>query len=110
MQAMEVLHAETMSDVRHAAEVHRTVRKFMVKEVIKPGVRLIDMCETLEDMARKLIVENGLEAGLAFPTGCSVNRIAAHWTPNSGDKTVLNYDDVMSLGNKSENGLRNGRR
>ena len=24
-------------------------------------------------------------------------RVAAHWTPNSGDKTVLQYDDVMKL-------------
>ena len=24
-------------------------------------------------------------------------RVAAHWTPNSGDKTVLEYDDVMKL-------------
>lgn len=25
------------------------------------------------------------------------NRVAAHWTPNSGDTTVLQYDDVMKL-------------
>jgi methionyl aminopeptidase len=24
-------------------------------------------------------------------------RVAAHWTPNAGDKTVLAYDDVMKL-------------
>ena len=41
---------------------------------------------------------NGLEAGIAFPTGCSLNFVAAHWTPNAGDKTVLGYDDVMKLG------------
>jgi methionyl aminopeptidase len=23
--------------------------------------------------------------------------VAAHWTPNGGDKTVLQYDDVMKL-------------
>lgn len=47
---------------------------------------------------RKLIDENGLDAGIAFPTGCSLNYVAAHWTPNAGDKTVLQYDDVMKLG------------
>jgi hypothetical protein len=26
-----------------------------------------------------------------------MHRVAAHWTPNSGDKTVLQYDDVMKL-------------
>ena len=38
---------------------------------------------------RKLINENGLDAGLAFPTGCSRNHVAAHYTPNNGDDTVL---------------------
>ncbi|KAJ7519884.1 hypothetical protein O6H91_20G059400 [Diphasiastrum complanatum] len=82
--------------VRQAAEVHRQVRKYM-RSYAKPGVLMIDLCETLENMVRRLIAENGLHAGIAFPTGCSLNWVAAHWTPNSGDKTVLQYDDVMKL-------------
>ena len=39
----------------------------------------------------------GLEAGLAFPTGVSLNHCAAHYTPNAGDTTVLQYDDVMKV-------------
>lgn len=53
--------------------------------------------ETLENTARKLIKENGLQAGLAFPTGVSINHCAAHYTPNGGDDTVLQYDDVMKV-------------
>jgi methionine aminopeptidase len=34
-------------------------------------------------------VYQGLERGLAFPTGVSLNNCAAHWTPNKGDNTVL---------------------
>ena len=37
------------------------------------------------------------QAGIAFPTGCSLNWVAAHYTPNAGDDTVLQYDDVMKL-------------
>ncbi|KAG2485293.1 hypothetical protein HYH03_015968 [Edaphochlamys debaryana] len=88
---------DMLNEVRRAAEVHRTVRKHMMKNVIKPGVRLFDMCEQLEDMVRNLVEVNGLEAGIAFPTGCSLNYVAAHWTPNAGDKTVLQYDDVMKV-------------
>lgn len=73
MQQMERLNEELLKDVRHAAEVHRTVRKFMMKDVIKPGVPMIKMCETLEDKVRSLIQENGLEAGIAFPTGIKKN-------------------------------------
>ena len=28
---------------------------------------------------------------------CHSARVAAHWTPNGGDKTVLQKDDVMKL-------------
>ncbi|KAL6854373.1 hypothetical protein ACP4OV_019276 [Aristida adscensionis] len=72
------------------------VRRYM-RSIVKPGMLMTDLCETLENMVRKLIKENGLQAGIAFPTGCSLNWVAAHWTPNSGDKTVLQYDDVMKL-------------
>lgn len=58
---------------------------------------MVTFSETLEDIARKLINENGLEAGLAFPTGCSLNHCAAHYTPNAGDPTVLQYDDVCKI-------------
>lgn len=53
--------------------------------------------ETLEGISRKTINEKGLEAGLAFPTGCSLNNCAAHYTPNAGDPTVLQYDDVCKI-------------
>ncbi|GJN04152.1 hypothetical protein PR202_ga21675 [Eleusine coracana subsp. coracana] len=93
---LERLQKPIYNSVRRAAEVHRQVRKYM-RSIIKPGMLMIDLCETLENMVRKLIKENGLQAGIAFPTGCSLNWVAAHWTPNSGDQTVLQYDDVMKL-------------
>ncbi|XP_010508327.1 PREDICTED: methionine aminopeptidase 2A [Camelina sativa] len=92
----ERLQKPIYNSLRQAAEVHRQVRKY-VRNILKPGMLMIDLCETLEDTVRKLISENGLQAGIAFPTGCSLNNVAAHWTPNSGDKTVLQYDDVMKL-------------
>eukprot|EP00252_Welwitschia_mirabilis_P024552 TRINITY_DN7327_c0_g4_i2.p1 TRINITY_DN7327_c0_g4~~TRINITY_DN7327_c0_g4_i2.p1 ORF type:complete len:477 (-),score=120.33 TRINITY_DN7327_c0_g4_i2:332-1762(-) len=92
----ERLEKPIYNAVRQAAEVHRQVRRY-IKNYVKPGMLMIDLCETLENMVRKLIKENGLQAGIAFPTGCSLNWVAAHWTPNSGDKTVLQYDDVMKL-------------
>lgn len=82
--------------MRHASEVHREVRKY-VYTLIKPGLKLIDMCEKLENMTRTLVRENGLQAGVGFPTGCSINHCAAHFTPNEGDTTVLEPGDVMKV-------------
>lgn len=55
------------------------------------------MCERLEECNRRLVKENGLQAGIGFPTGCSINHVAAHYTPNCGDETVLQYGDVMKI-------------
>ncbi|EDO18032.1 hypothetical protein Kpol_1045p16 [Vanderwaltozyma polyspora DSM 70294] len=42
-------------------------------------------------------MENPKSQGIGFPTGLSLNSVAAHFTPNAGDKTVLKYEDVMKV-------------
>ncbi|CAG04172.1 unnamed protein product, partial [Tetraodon nigroviridis] len=95
-RALDRANEEMWNDFRQAAEAHRQVRQH-VRSFIKPGLTMIDICERLEDCSRKLIKENKLNAGLAFPTGCSLNHCAAHYTPNAGDTTVLQYDDVCKI-------------
>jgi len=92
----EALLAETYNTIRKAAEVHRQVRAEAHK-FIQPGRTMVEICERIENGTRALIEENGLEAGVAFPTGCSLNHCAAHYTPNTGDKTVLQYGDVCKI-------------
>ena len=87
---------ELYASVRHASEVHRQVRHY-AQSFIQPGIKLSDMCERLENTNRQLVRENGLQAGIGFPTGCSINHVAAHYTPNPGDNTVLQYGDVMKI-------------
>lgn len=64
---------------------------------MRPGMKLIDICEKIEETNLRLCEKNGLAAGIAFPTGCSINDCAAHYTPNPGDDTVLGPDDVMKI-------------
>ena len=88
-----------LEDQRASAEVHRQVRRY-AQSFIKPGIKLYDMCSKIEDKVRELIREEGdgpLDSGMAFPTGCSLNHVAAHYTPNPGDDIVLQYNDVMKL-------------
>jgi methionyl aminopeptidase len=91
-----LLKPQLYEHVRHASEVHRQVRRY-AQSFIKPGIKLTDMCEQLEECNRRLIKENGLQCGIGFPTGCSVNHVAAHYTPNVGDETVLQHGDVMKI-------------
>ncbi|KAJ8662899.1 methionine aminopeptidase, type II [Lichtheimia ornata] len=95
-RAAERASEDDYNDMRKAAEVHRQVRAYAQK-AIKPGMSMIEIAELIENGTRAVVDENGLEAGIGFPTGVSLNHCAAHYTPNAGDKTVLSYDDVMKV-------------
>jgi methionine aminopeptidase type II len=82
---------------RFARELKSIVKFAALQSLAKPGIKLADLCNQLENKNRELTLENGLERGIGFPTGCSLNHVAAHYTPNMGDDTVLSFDDVMKV-------------
>lgn len=99
---LDNLNSEFLADYREAAEIHRQVRQYAQK-VIKPGQSLTEIAETIEDSVRALTGHSGLEegdalkAGMGFPCGLSLNHCAAHYTPNAGNKMVLQQNDVMKV-------------
>ncbi|KAL2255887.1 hypothetical protein VTK26DRAFT_2530 [Humicola hyalothermophila] len=99
---LDNLKSDFVNDYRHAAEVHRQARQWAQKN-IKPGQTLTEIAEGIEDAVRALTGHQGLEegdnliAGMGFPTGLSLNHCAAHYTPNAGNKMVLQQDDVMKV-------------
>ena len=90
------LHSDLYETLREAAEIHRQVRHH-AHALLRPGARLIDVCEETENLNRKLTKERGIERGIGFPTGCSLNHVAAHFSPNPGDTTVLGAKDVCKF-------------
>ncbi len=96
LKAKEEQMEEKIQSLRKAAEIQRQVRRF-AQRIIKPGRRLADICEDLENYNRTLAPQKPMESGIAFPTGISINNCAAHYTPNPGDETVLKYDDVCKI-------------
>lgn len=74
----------TYANIRRAAEVHRQVRKY-ARKTIRPGMNMTDIANLIEDGTRALVEEDGLESGVGFPTGLSLNNCAAHYSPNPGD-------------------------
>ncbi|KAF9181920.1 Methionine aminopeptidase 2 [Haplosporangium sp. Z 767] len=95
-RALERLNFDQYNEARRAAEVHRQVRQY-ARRNIKPGMTMIEIVEMIENGTRNLVEANGFESGIGFPTGCSLNHCAAHYTPNAGDKTVLQYGDVCKI-------------
>ncbi|KIW44125.1 methionine aminopeptidase, type II [Exophiala oligosperma] len=92
-----------LQNYRKAAEVHRQTRQW-VQRTVKPGDKLMDIANGLEDSVRALLGHDGLEpgdslkAGMGFPTGICLNNQVAHYTPNPGQKdVVLQKKDLMTV-------------
>ncbi|KAI4202194.1 MAG: hypothetical protein LQ350_002709 [Teloschistes chrysophthalmus] len=99
---LDRMNNDFLEEYRHGAEVHRQVRQWAQKN-IKPGQSLTEIAEGIEDGVRALTGHQGLEegdnikGGMGFPTGLSLNHCAAHYTPNAGNKIVLQKEDVMKV-------------
>jgi len=90
---------DRMNAIREAAEIHRQVRQD-AQRYIQPGMDLTDICEYLESCNLRLMgfdPNDPLSRSWGFPTGCSVNECAAHYTPNPGDKKILKKDDIIKF-------------
>jgi len=83
-------------DMRKAAEIHRQVRRH-IQSIIQPGMLYSKICSEVEDTIIKLCGKNNLEEGIGFPTGLSVNNIAAHDSANPGDNRRIQYNDVIKV-------------
>ncbi|CAJ1408009.1 unnamed protein product [Effrenium voratum] len=73
--------------LREGAEVHRQVRQY-VQQKVRPGMELLEIAEMVEKASSSLVgfdARNPLRRGWAFPTGLSLNEVAAHDTVNPGD-------------------------
>ncbi|KAG7810846.1 hypothetical protein KL921_002474 [Ogataea angusta] len=85
------------NEFRKGAEIHRRVRQTAQKN-IKPGMTMTEVAESIENSVRAYSgTDDSLKGGMGFPCGVSLNHCAAHYTPNAGDKVVLQYDDVMKV-------------
>jgi methionyl aminopeptidase len=99
---LDRMNNDFLQEYRQGAEVHRQVRQYAQKN-IKPGQTLTEIAEGIEDSVRALTGHSGLEegdnlkGGMGFPCGLSINHCAAHYTPNAGNKMVLNQGDVMKV-------------
>jgi methionyl aminopeptidase len=99
---LDRMNNDFLQEYRQGAEIHRQVRQYAVQN-IKPGQSLTEIAEGIEDSVRALSGHPGLEegdnikGGVAFPTGVNLDHIAAHYSPNAGNKTLLSKDNVMKV-------------
>ncbi|MHA1713638.1 MAG: type II methionyl aminopeptidase [Candidatus Ranarchaeia archaeon] len=82
---------EQLERYRKAGQIAAKVREEIARPMIKPGKKILDICETIEQAVR----DNG--GDLAFPCNISVNEIAAHYTSPLKDETVINDGDLVKV-------------
>lgn len=99
---LDRMNNDFLQEYRQGAEIHRQVRQYAARN-IKPGQSLTEIAEGIEDSVRALSGHPGLEegdnirGGIAFPTGVNLDQIAAHYSPNAGNKTILSKHNVMKV-------------
>jgi len=82
------------------AKIHIKVGE-NVREYIKPGLSLHDIAFFIENDIKNNILfdsNNPLDKGIGFPTGLSINNLAAHYTPNKNEKEIiLKETDILKI-------------
>src|SRR3989344_4177279 len=66
-----------------------------------PGAKIIDLCvlgdKSIEEGTAAVYNKSKFERGVAFPTCVSVNNCAGHFSPLTGDNTVLQEGDLVKV-------------
>ena len=90
-EEQEVAKEETPLDkYKKAGVVAHNILQHL-KEIAKPGVKALDLCEA----ADKMIADAGMKP--AFPLNVAVNNHAAHYTSPWEDELILTENDVVKL-------------
>ncbi|OLS13451.1 MAG: methionyl aminopeptidase [Promethearchaeota archaeon CR_4] len=82
--------AERLANYRAAGKIAREVKAFITPQ-IKVGMKILDLCDAIENK----ITELGGECG--FPANISINNKAAHYTASPKDTSVLQDGDVVKV-------------
>jgi len=84
------MEKEVLEKYRKAGKILSEAREFGAS-LIKPGVKIIDVVEKVEERIKKLGGE------FAFPVNVSINQNAAHDTADINDTRVFNDGDLIKL-------------
>lgn len=79
-----------MKAYREAGKISIKVREWS-KELVKPGAKILDIAEGIENKIK------GLGGEIAFPVNICINDITAHYTPKYNDQRVISKEDVVTI-------------
>ena len=94
------MNLENIENYKLAGIIHNKIYND-IQPLLKPGIKLLDICNIIENKIREETNKYSLNPqynnGIAFPTGISINNVAAHYTPNFNENTLLKESDVCKI-------------
>ena len=79
-----------------AGNIHKHVRK-IIQPMIQPGMKLSQIAELIESTTRQLTNNVGINYGIGFPTGLSLNKCAAHYSPFHNNDKIFDKNDILKI-------------
>ena len=104
MNKQNIENIENIENYKIAGQIHKEVYSY-IQDYLIPGIKLIDICHLIENkiqvLSEKYTELHGLPKqfnnSIAFPTGISINNVAAHYTPYFNETTILKDSDVCKI-------------
>lgn len=96
---------EVVTKYKAASELLNKVFKEVADSVVV-GAKVLDVCRAGDELLTKSCASvfnkknnkgEKIEKGIAFPTCISVNSIVCHYSPGTGDETVLAEGDLVKI-------------
>jgi len=85
-----IMEKEILEKYKKAGKINEEAKAF-ARKLLKPGVKVLDLAEKIENFIREK------EVGIAFPVNISINDIAAHFTPDINDTLILKEGDLVKV-------------
>jgi methionyl aminopeptidase len=79
-----------MDEYLKAGKIAREAKEY-AKSLIKPGIKLLELADNIENFIKK---QGG---GIAFPVNLSLNEIAAHHVPAWNETLTLKEQDILKV-------------
>ena len=87
---------EIIDKLKNAANIHNKTKEYIIPYV-KENFDTFTLCNLIEDKIRELSPKDSLNNSIAFPTGISLNNVAAHYTPTKNSSHIIKTDDVIKI-------------
>jgi len=76
--------------------IHKMVRK-KIQPLLKPGISMNYLANVIESTTKELTNNIGINKGIGFPPGLSINNCAAHFSPYKDKDIILGNNDNVKI-------------